>query len=113
MNWLYRVFHDEDGYCVRVVLYERDGAIVGYHHEPAAPSGRTPEELAQDIEWFKQAFELPILTIEDVEADLAQQPQQAAPPNVRRKTLEELEADLALSAATDRVVTATAVELAH
>ena len=58
---------------MRVVLYERDGTLIGYHKEPAVPSGRTAEELAQDIEWFKQAFELPILTLEEVEAELAQQ----------------------------------------
>ncbi len=99
MNWRYRVFHDEDGYCVRVVLNERDGALIGYHHEPAVPTGRTPEELAQDIEWFKQAFELPILTITEVEAELAQQSRRPAPTNSRRKLLEELETELALTVA--------------
>ncbi len=97
MNWLYRVFHDQEGYCVRVVLYERDGTLIGYHQEPAVPSGRTAEELAQDIEWFKQAFELPILTIEEVEAELAQQPPKPRQTQARRKTLEELEAELALA----------------
>lgn len=61
------------------------------------PSGRTAEELAQDIEWFKQAFELPILTIAEVEAELAQQPAKPRPTQTRRKTLEELEAELALA----------------
>jgi hypothetical protein len=98
MNWLYRVFHDQEGYYVRVVLYERDGTVIGYHQEPAVPSGRTAEELAQDIEWFKEAFELPILTIAEVEAELAQQPPKPRPTQTRRKTLEELEAELAMAA---------------
>jgi hypothetical protein len=68
MIWHDRVFHDQEGYCVRVVLYERDGTLIGCHKEPAVPSGRTAEELAQDIEWFKQAFELPILTLEELES---------------------------------------------
>lgn len=96
MTWLYRVFHEQDGYCVRVVLYASDGTIIGYHREPASPSGRTAEELAQDIEWFRHAFELPILTIEEVEAVLAQKPLEAKPMQVGRKTLEELEAELTL-----------------
>ncbi|MFN3331556.1 MAG: hypothetical protein ACK47M_03445 [Caldilinea sp.] len=102
MNWMYRVFHDRDGYCVRVVLYERDGRVIGYHQEPASPSGRTAEELAQDIEWFKQAFELPILTIEEIETELARSPMQSKPKLVRRKSLEELEAELAMDEEADR-----------
>lgn len=75
-------------------MYETDGALIGYHQEPAVPGGRTAEELAQDIEWFKQAFELPILTREEVEAELAQQPSKPRPVQRRRKRLEELEAEL-------------------
>jgi len=97
MNWLYRVFRDQEGYCVRVVLYENDGSLIGYHREPAVPSGRTAEELAQDIEWFKQAFELPILTRDEVEAELAQQPSKPRPAQRRRKRLEDLEAELAVA----------------
>lgn len=97
MIWLYRVFHDPKGFCVRVVLYERDGTLIGYHKEPAAPSGRTAEELAQDIEWFKQAFELPILAIEEVESALAQQPPKQKQRQTKRKTLAELETELALA----------------
>jgi hypothetical protein len=97
MIWMYRVFHDLDSYCVRVVMYEREGTLIGYHREPAVPSGRTAEELAQDIEWFKQAFELPILTIAALEAELANQPAKAKKTNRARKTLEELEAELELA----------------
>ena len=50
MIWTYRVFHDKDGYCVRIVQYERDGTLIGYNKAPAVPTGRTAEELAQDIE---------------------------------------------------------------
>jgi hypothetical protein len=98
MIWLYRVFHDQEGYCVRVVLYEHNGTLIGYHKEPAVPSGRTAEELAQDIEWFKQAFELPILTIEEVETELVQQPPKQRQTQTTRKTLEELETALTMAA---------------
>jgi hypothetical protein len=93
MIWMYRVFHDGDGYCVRVVLYERDGALSGYQKEPAVPTGRTAEELAQDIEWFKQAFELPILTMAELDAELAARPPQARHKRGKNKTIEELIAE--------------------
>jgi hypothetical protein len=102
MIWLYRVFHDQEGYCVRVVLYERDGTLLGYHKEPAVPSGRTAQELAQDIESFKQAFDLPILTIEKVEAELAQHPPKPMQTLGKWKTLEELEAELASAESVER-----------
>ena len=98
MIWVYRVFHDQEGYCVRVVLYEQNGALIGYHKEPAVPTGRTAEELAQDIEWFKQAFELPILTVEEVEIELVQQPPKQKQTQTKRKTLEELEVALTMAA---------------
>jgi len=94
MIWTYRVFHDKDGYCVRVVQYARDGTLIGYHKVPAVPTGRTAEELAQDIEWFKQAFELPILTMAELDAELAAQPAKPKPKLGKNKTLEQLMAEL-------------------
>lgn len=73
MNWAYRVFHDSEGYCVRVLLYKRDGTLVGYHHTPAIPHGDTLEELTQDLALFQEAFLLPVLTIDQLEAEIAQQ----------------------------------------
>lgn len=90
MIWTYRVFHDTDSYCIRVVYHERDGTLIGYQSEPAVPSGRTAEELAQDIRWFQEAFELPILTIEELDAELAAHPPQPKQTNGRTKTLEQL-----------------------
>jgi hypothetical protein len=29
MLWTYRVFHDRDGYCIRIVYYERDKTLIG------------------------------------------------------------------------------------
>ncbi len=94
MNWTYRVFQDKDGYCVRVVLYERDGTLISYHKEPAVPTGRTAEELAQDIEWFKQAFELPILTMEELDAELTARPPKSKQRRDKNKTLEQLVEEL-------------------
>jgi hypothetical protein len=33
MLWTYRVFHDKEGYCIRVVYYERDGMLISYQKE--------------------------------------------------------------------------------
>lgn len=94
MIWTYRVFHDKDGYCVRIVHYERDGTLIGYHKEPAVPSGRTAEELAQDLEWFKQAFEMPILTVEELDAESAVRCSHPKQKRAKNKTLEQLMSEL-------------------
>ncbi|MFN8494756.1 MAG: hypothetical protein U0350_44550 [Caldilineaceae bacterium] len=86
---------------MRVVHYERDGTLIGYHKEPAVPTGRTAEELAQDIEWFKQAFELPILTLEELDAELAARPPKQKQPRRKNKTLEQLMAELEQDAASN------------
>lgn len=90
MIWTYRVFHDSEGYFIGVVYYERDGTLIGYQSEPAVPIGRTAEELAQDLQWFKEAFELPILTTEELDAELAAHPPQPKRTKSQTKTLEEL-----------------------
>ena len=94
MIWVYRVFRDQDEYCVRVVLYERDGMLMGYHKDPAVPSGRTAEELVQDLESFREAFKLPILTIEELEDELSKPSEK--PKTTQRKTIEEIESEMLL-----------------
>ncbi len=96
MNWTYRVFHDPEGYCVRVVYYERDGSLLGYQKAPAVPNGRTAEELAQDIQWFKEAFDLPILMMAELDAELATRPPKPKSQKRKKKTLEQLETELEL-----------------
>ena len=76
MLWTYRVFRDEDSYYARVVYHEHDGQLIGYQRAPATPTGRTAEELAQDIVWFQEAFDLPTLTKDALDAELATQPNQ-------------------------------------
>jgi hypothetical protein len=93
MIWTYRVFHNVDGYCVRVVYFERDGTLIGYQKTPAAPTGRTAEELAQDLRWFQEAFALPILTMAELDAQLALQPPKPKKQSGKRKTIEQLMAE--------------------
>jgi len=101
MIWTYRVFHDKDGYCVRVVNFDRDGKLIGYSLDPAVPTGRTAEELAQDIQWFKEAFELPILTTQELDQELASHPPRHRQQQGKRKSLEALMAELEETPKTD------------
>jgi hypothetical protein len=90
MLWTYRVFHDRDGYCIRVVDYERDGTLISYQKEPAMPIGATAEELLQEIEDFKQAFELPILTMEELDTKIASYPPKPNQDRSQNKTLDQV-----------------------
>jgi hypothetical protein len=94
MLWTYRVFHDRDGFCIRIVYYERDKTLISYQKEPAIPTGVTAEDLLQDIEAFKQAFELPFLTMEELDAELAARPPQPKKDRSRNKTLDRVIAEL-------------------
>jgi len=79
MMWTYRVFRDQTSrYSVREVFHEHDGSIIGYGKAPVALVGDSPEEILQLITWFKEAFDLPILSMEAIDAQIAAQP---APPN--------------------------------
>ena len=92
--WTYRVFHDPDGYCIRIVYYERDKTLIAYQKEPAMPTGETAEDLLQDIEAFKQAFELPILTMDEFEAELATRLPKPKKDRSQNKTLDRVITEL-------------------
>lgn len=67
MTWNYRVFREENGdYVIREVFYDEDGCILSCTEDAVAPFGGSPEELAKDIEWFKEALDLPVLTLADI-----------------------------------------------
>ena len=67
MNWDYRVFAEENGdYVIREVFYEADGSVMGCTENAVEPVGRSMEELAKQIEWFKEALALPVLTLADM-----------------------------------------------
>ncbi len=66
-TWNYRVFLEEDGdYVIREVFYDKDGCIIGCTEDAVEPFARSVEELAKNIEWFKEALELPVLTLADI-----------------------------------------------
>jgi hypothetical protein len=66
-TWNYRVFREESGdYVIREVFYDADGSIISCTEDAVEPMGQSLEELTQDIEWFREALALPVLTLADV-----------------------------------------------
>jgi hypothetical protein len=75
MIWTYRVLRDKMGrYSIREVFYERDGTVIGYGKQPAVAVDTSLEELVRLVDWFKDAFDLPILSTEEMDAQIAAQP---------------------------------------
>ena len=71
IKWNYRVFLEDNGdYIIREVFYEADGAIAGCTENAVEPWGKSLEELAKNIEWFKEALTLPVLTLADIPESL-------------------------------------------
>lgn len=95
MFWTYRVFCDSQGrYSIREVFYERDGKLIAYGKSPVAALGNSPEELMQLIQWFKEAFELPVLSLEEVDAQIAALPERAKSDRSRNVSLQQVIAEL-------------------
>jgi hypothetical protein len=102
MIWTYRVFRDQTSrYSVREVFYERDGTIIGYGKAPVALVGDSPEEVLQLITWFREAFDLPILSMDAIDAQIATQP--ILPNHEQRPHLSFHEVRAALSTEADAV----------
>ncbi len=78
MLWTYRVFQDKTNrYSIREVFYEQDGTIIGYGKTPVALAAASAEDLRQLVTWFHEAFDLPILSMETVDAQIAAPPHPA------------------------------------
>jgi hypothetical protein len=93
MLWTYRVFCDNQGrYSIREVFYEQDGQIIDCGKIPVAIVGSSLEELMQLVQWFKDAFELPVLSLEETEAKIAKSSDRNPPQ--KRIPLEQAIAEL-------------------
>ncbi|NJL23125.1 MAG: hypothetical protein HC895_23550 [Leptolyngbyaceae cyanobacterium SM1_3_5] len=72
MLWTYRVFRDsQERYSIREVFYDRNNTIINYSKTPVAVVGASIEELIQFVQWFKEAFDLPVLSLEEIDAQIA------------------------------------------
>jgi len=90
------VFRDSQGrYSIREVFYNRENRmIVDYSKAPVAVIGSSVEELIQLIQWFKEAFDLPVLSLEEVDAEIAKQPVQQQPDRSKNISLKQVLAEL-------------------
>ena len=67
ITWEYRVFREDDGaYVIREVFYDDDGKLAGCTESAVEPFAESLEELAKDIDAFKEALTLPVLTLADI-----------------------------------------------
>jgi hypothetical protein len=86
MMWTYRVFRDsQERYSIREVFYERDNTIISYAEAPVVVVGASFEELMQLVQWFRDAFDLPVLSLEEIDAEMAINKTKSAsngPPNL-------------------------------
>lgn len=53
-------------YELHEVYYDHKGAIEFWSSKPMKPFGLSPDELAKDIEYMREACRLPILNEEDL-----------------------------------------------
>jgi hypothetical protein len=99
MIWTYRVFRDSQGrYSIREVFCEQDHTIVNYSKTPVALVGASIEELMQLIQWFKEAFDLPVLVLEEIDAQIEKQETGKSSTRSRNISLEQMIAELAAEA---------------
>lgn len=99
MIWTYRIFRDLKGrYSLGEVFYERDGTLIGYGQEPAIPVGTSLQDLMQQMEWFQQAFGLPVLATAEVDAEIAAKPASHSRDAEKDISLRQIKAKLALEA---------------
>ena len=76
MTWNYRVFREDDGaYIIREVFYDEQGALLGCTADAVEPSGHSLEALAEELNAFQAALNLPVLTL----AEMPLAPHERAP----------------------------------
>jgi hypothetical protein len=66
MNWDYRVINHDGMFTIHEVSYNDKGDITSISQDPMGPSGDTLEELKDDMEYFLQALEMPVLKKEEI-----------------------------------------------
>jgi len=87
-TWNYRVFREENGdYVIREVFYDKEDCIIGCTEDAVEPFGRSLEALARDIEWLKEALEMPVLTLADVPCELKKGPKEERSDNISHEQL--------------------------
>ncbi|MCG9886962.1 MAG: hypothetical protein MH825_15620 [Cyanobacteria bacterium] len=101
MIWTYRVFRDRQGrYSIREVFCEGDSTIINYDKTPVSLMGASLEELMQLVQWFKEAFDLPVLSLESIDEQLAIHEAQPSPDYRDGLSIDQVMAELAADSET-------------
>lgn len=70
MSWNYRILKNKlagrDICEIHEVYYNSDGSVKGWTQNSIIPTGETPEELKQDLTMMLQAFESPVLDLDQL-----------------------------------------------
>jgi len=69
MSWDYRVIEHNGMFTIHEVYYNDKGGITSISQDPMGPSGDTLEELKDDMEYFLQALDMPVLKKEEIILD--------------------------------------------
>ena len=66
ISWDYRVIEHDGTFTIHEVYYNDKGDITSISQDPMGPSGDTLEELKNDMEYFLQALDMPVLKKEQI-----------------------------------------------
>ena len=66
MSWDYRVIENNGAFTVHEVHYNDKDGIISISEDPMGPSGETLEELKDDMQYFLQALDSPVLKKEEI-----------------------------------------------
>lgn len=95
INWDYRVFCEENGdHIIREVYYDENKEILSCTANAVEPWGETLEDLIKDLEAFKAATLLSVLTLADIPADSKKEKRQRNQKQKQNLTHEQLLAQL-------------------
>ncbi|HEX7708368.1 MAG TPA: hypothetical protein VF701_18040 [Thermoanaerobaculia bacterium] len=61
-NWNYRVVQRDDEFAVHEVFYSDDGSVQGMTADPVFPRAETLEDLREEFERYRAAFDKPVLS---------------------------------------------------
>jgi len=66
MVWNYRVIEHDRFFAIHEVYYNDKGDITAISEDPMHPQGETLKELKNDMKYFLQAFNRPVLKKDEI-----------------------------------------------
>jgi hypothetical protein len=66
MSWDYRIIEDNGMFTIHEVHYNDRDEIISVSEEPMGPSGETLEDLKDDLQYFLDALNSPVLRKDEI-----------------------------------------------